>query len=148
MELVDMVRQSLFGIRNSPARAILSVCKIPISKVHKFCIQFFKAFEAIATGRPVGIAGFAPLRLRNGFRRVSSPAFCMGVVSLPNSGTYGYRKQEQKESLNSVLHLIERDNGSDHRVRTIDLPFQKHAQAGLRVHRIVIPRSRLTSGEL
>ena len=33
------------------------------------------------------------------------------------------------------------DNGSDHRVRTIDLPFQKHAQAGLRVHRIVIPRS-------
>ena len=32
------------------------------------------------------------------------------------------------------------DNGSDHRVRTEDIPFQKHAQAGLRVHRIVIPR--------
>ena len=29
------------------------------------------------------------------------------------------------------------DNGSDHRVRTEDLPFQNHAQAGLRVHRIV-----------
>ena len=35
----------------------------------------------------------------------------------------------------SVTH-----NGSDHRVRTIDLPFQNHAQAGLRVHRIVITR--------
>ena len=33
-----------------------------------------------------------------------------------------------------------RDNVSDHRVRTIDLLFQKHAQAGLRVHRIVIHR--------
>ena len=32
------------------------------------------------------------------------------------------------------------DNVSDHRVRTIDLPFQKHAQAGLRVHHIVIQR--------
>ena len=32
------------------------------------------------------------------------------------------------------------DNFRDHRVRTIDLPFQKHAQAGLRVHRIVIQR--------
>ena len=32
------------------------------------------------------------------------------------------------------------DNGSDHRVRTIDLPFQNHAQAGLRVHRIVMSR--------
>ena len=31
-----------------------------------------------------------------------------------------------------------RDNVRDHRVRTIDLPFQNHAQAGLRVHRIVI----------
>ena len=33
-----------------------------------------------------------------------------------------------------------RDNVCDHRVRTEDLPFQNHAQAGLRVHRIVIPR--------
>ena len=31
-----------------------------------------------------------------------------------------------------------RDNGSDHRVRTIDLPFQNHMQAGYFVHRIVI----------
>ena len=37
---------------------------------------------------------------------------------------------------------IERDNGSDHRVRTIDLPFRKYAQAGLRVHHIVIWRVR------
>ena len=40
-----------------------------------------------------------------------------------------------------VISLQESDNGSDHRVRTEDLPFQNHAQAGLRVHRIVIPRS-------
>ena len=33
-----------------------------------------------------------------------------------------------------------RHNVSDHRVRTIDLPFQNHAQAGLRAHRIVIRR--------
>ena len=33
------------------------------------------------------------------------------------------------------------DNVRDHRVRTIDLLFQKHAQAGLRVHRIVMPRT-------
>ena len=35
------------------------------------------------------------------------------------------------------------DNVSDHRAgtaRTIDRPFQNHAQVGLRVHRIVIPR--------
>ena len=32
------------------------------------------------------------------------------------------------------------DNVRDHRVRTEDLPFQNHAQAGLRVHRIVITR--------
>ena len=36
--------------------------------------------------------------------------------------------------------MVERDNVRDHRVRTIDLPFQNHAQAGLRVHRIVIRR--------
>ena len=29
--------------------------------------------------------------------------------------------------------FLESDNGSDHRVRTIDLPFLNHAQAGLRV---------------
>ena len=34
-------------------------------------------------------------------------------------------------------------NGSDHRVRAIDLLFQKHAQAGLRVHHIVIRRLRI-----
>ena len=32
----------------------------------------------------------------------------------------------------------QRDNGSDHRARTSDRPFQNHAQVGLRVHRIVI----------
>ena len=35
------------------------------------------------------------------------------------------------------------DNVSDHRAgtaRTIDRPFQNHAQVGLRVHRIVIQR--------
>ena len=37
-----------------------------------------------------------------------------------------------------ALEFDERDNGSDHRVRTGDLPFQNHAQAGLRVHRIVM----------
>ena len=36
--------------------------------------------------------------------------------------------------------IAPQDNVSDHRVRTIDLPFQNHAQAGLRVHRIVITR--------
>ena len=35
---------------------------------------------------------------------------------------------------------MKQHNGSDHRVRTIDLPFQNHAQAGLRVHRIVFRR--------
>ena len=39
--------------------------------------------------------------------------------------------------------LLQVDNGSDHRVRTIDLPLQNHAQAGLRVHHIVqVSRSR------
>ena len=33
--------------------------------------------------------------------------------------------------------LLKPNNGSDHRVRTEDLPFQNRAQAGLRVHRIV-----------
>ena len=32
------------------------------------------------------------------------------------------------------------DNVRDHRVRTEIYPLQNHAQAGLRVHRIVIPR--------
>ena len=32
------------------------------------------------------------------------------------------------------------DNVRDHRARTSDLPFQNHAQVGLRVHRIVIRR--------
>jgi hypothetical protein len=43
------------------------------------------------------------------------------------------------------IPIRKRDNVSDHRVRTIDLPFQKHAQAGLRVHRIVICRFALVS---
>ena len=36
-----------------------------------------------------------------------------------------------------------RDNVRDHRARTSDHPFQKHAQVGLRVHRIVIRRVRI-----
>ena len=41
----------------------------------------------------------------------------------------------------SIGVLFKRHNVSDHRVRTIDLLFQNHAQAGLRVHRIVTQRS-------
>ena len=36
--------------------------------------------------------------------------------------------------------IAKRDNGSDHRAGTNDHPFQKHAQARLRVHHIVIRR--------
>ena len=38
------------------------------------------------------------------------------------------------------MALPERDNVRDHRARTNDLPFQNHAQVGLRVHRIVMSR--------
>ena len=38
------------------------------------------------------------------------------------------------------MSSVKPDNGSDHRARTSDHPFQKHAQVGLRVHRIVIGR--------
>ena len=46
-------------------------------------------------------------------------------------GSYGFAKFHQ-----SSIGEDERDNVRDHRVRTEDLPFQNHAQAGLRVHRI------------
>ena len=32
---------------------------------------------------------------------------------------------------------IEQDDGRDHQARTSDHPFQDHAQAGLRVHRMI-----------
>ena len=41
------------------------------------------------------------------------------------------------------LSIFESDNGNDHRVRTIDLPLQNHAQTGLRVHRIVMSQFSL-----
>ena len=40
----------------------------------------------------------------------------------------------EKMASYAILHVY------DHRARTSDLPFQKHAQVGLRVHRFVIQR--------
>ena len=40
--------------------------------------------------------------------------------------------------LPSEIWLLKRDNVQDHRAGTSDLPFLKHAQARLRVHRFVI----------
>ena len=51
------------------------------------------------------------------------------------------------ENSRECKHL-KRDNVRDHRAGTSDHPFQKHAQVRLRVHHIVIPRSRLVFGGL
>lgn len=40
----------------------------------------------------------------------------------------------------NYIWLHKRDNVRDHRARMVDLPFQNHAQAGLRMHRDVIRR--------
>ena len=50
-----------------------------------------------------------------------------------------------KSDLRRNRNVLKPDNGSDHRVRTNDIPFQRHAQAGLRVHHIVITRLRLST---
>ena len=54
------------------------------------------------------------------------------------------RKRFASAGVCVCMAMIESDNVRDHRVRTIDLPFQKHAQAGLRAHHIVIRRREFT----
>ena len=48
------------------------------------------------------------------------------------------RKRFASAGVCVCMAMIESDNGSDHRAGTRDHPLQKHAQARLRVHHIVI----------
>ena len=75
---------------------------------------------------------FSPREVSNTFPEVSEKE------ALENSLIYFTPNVGLLKSLST--NQLSLDNGSDHRVRTIDLPFQNHAQAGLRVHRIVIQR--------
>ena len=50
------------------------------------------------------------------------------------------KRMKSQRIVNFGFNGFGADNDQDNRVRTIDLLFQKHAQAGLRVHHIVIPR--------
>ena len=59
-------------------------------------------------------------------------------IVLLNYQSQKHKHQRSRSRQHAFTALL--DNVSDHRVRTVDLPFQKHSQAGLRVHRIVIWR--------
>ena len=46
----------------------------------------------------------------------------------------------ERQMPDSKSHWFERDNGNDHRVPGLNLPFQNRTPPALRVHRIVITR--------
>jgi len=81
-------------------------------------------------------------RRQNGkFRDQTGNRHRTGIQAMPQVRSRELRDRDSQCSQQN--QVAEADNGNVHQARTSDQPFQKHAQAGHRLHRIVIPRLRI-----